>query len=122
MTLQLRCADLVSTAFRNKIGAAQLQRHQQEEQYKALRNEGVPVTEIADYIASSFKSGNGLTQLVIAPDMNVSMQGESINESLMIDTYQSLQRCPFLTSIRIVHFGKMSPEQGVGVMFEIDGK
>jgi hypothetical protein len=109
-------------AIKSKTGEALMERHKQEEQYKALRDEGVPVAEIIDYIANSFKPGNGLDTIVITPDLSTTMQGQSVDEKLMIDTYQALQRCPVLTNIRIVRFGKLPPEQGVGVGFEIDGK
>jgi type IV pilus assembly protein PilM len=109
-------------AIKSKTGEALMERHKQEEQYKALRSEGIPVTEIIDYLANSFKPGNGLDTLSIAPDLSVTVMGQSVNEALMIDLYQTLQRCPVLTGMKIVRFGKMPPEQGVGVSFEIDGK
>jgi Tfp pilus assembly PilM family ATPase len=108
--------------IKGKTSDALMQRRKQEDQYKALREEGVPVTEILDYLANSFRPGSGLDSILIQPDLSIAIQGESINEELMIDTYQTLQRCPVMTNMRIVKFAKLPPEMGVGVGFEVDGK
>jgi len=106
----------------NKIGIAVQERHKQEEQYKALRSEGVPITEIMDYIANSIKPGTGLDSVAINPDLTVTMQGQSVDEAHMIDTNLILQKCPVLSDIRLVRFGQISPELGAGIGFEMVGK
>jgi hypothetical protein len=97
-------------------------RHKQEEQYKALRGEGIPVTEIIDYISNSIKPGTGLDQVAITPDLTVTIQGQSVDEAHMIDTNLILQKCPILTDMKLVRFGQLPPEQGVGYTFEMVGK
>jgi len=99
-----------------------LKRTKQEEQYKALRNEGAPVIEIMDFIANTIKPGTGLDSVVIAPDLTVTIKGDSTSESQMIDTNQNLQKCPVLTDMRIYSFNQLLPEEGIGVSFDITGK
>jgi len=97
-------------------------RRKHEDQYKALRNEGVPVTEVMDYIAYCIKPGTGLSTVIIAPDLSVTIRGQSTNEQQMIQTNESLQKCPFLTDMRIYSFKQLDETTGGGVGFEIRGQ
>lgn len=119
---EISATDATTANLKNQTSATLEDRHKQQEQYTALRAEGVPLAEIIDGIASSVKPGTGLQAVVITPDLSITVTGQSVNEKLMIDTIQSLQKCPVLTDMRIVRFGQLPTEQGVGVGFEMDGK
>lgn len=108
--------------IKGQIDAEISKRRRLDDQYKALRSEGVPITEIIDSIASCIKPGTGLDSVVIAPDLTVTIDGQSINDQLMIDTIEALQKSPVLYDMRIIRFGELSPEQGIGVGFEMVGK
>ena len=123
VSLQVETNETVARAneLKSKTNLVVQERQRQEDQYKALRSEGAPVIEIMDFISNSVKPGSGLDNIQIAPDYRVVIQGQSVNETLLIDFYETLQRCPVLTNIRIVRFGELVPEQGIGYGFEING-
>jgi hypothetical protein len=75
-----------------------------------------------DYISGTIDSRTGLSQVVIAPDLTITIDGSSTNEKVMIDTLTTLQGCPVLRDLTMVHFEQLSEEAGYGVGFTFRGK
>ncbi len=108
--------------IRKKTSVAQEEKHKKEQQYRALRNEGAPLTEIMDYVANTVKPGAGILSVSIANDFNVTIIGQATSETLMIVTNQTLQQCPLLTDLRIINFHQLNNQEGEGVGFQLNAK
>ena len=119
---EIKTKQETASDLRAKTNLANSIREKQAEQFKALRHEGLPLTAMMDYISGTIDSRTGLSQVVIAPDLTITIDGSSTNEKVMIDTLTTLQGCPVLRDLTMVHFEQLSEEAGYGVGFTFRGK
>ncbi|MDR3688779.1 MAG: hypothetical protein P4L46_05310 [Fimbriimonas sp.] len=112
----------VASELRKKTDTTLAHRHNQSEQYKALRHEGVPLTAIMDFISMNLDRATSLNQLVVSTDLTVTIDGSSINEKVMLETQSRLQTCPVIHDLQMVTFYQQPEDAGYGVAFQFKGK
>ncbi len=112
----------VAQDLKSKTDSKLAERHRQDEQFKALRHEGIPLSALMDYTASVIDQGTGLSQVTVLPDLSITFDGESSNQATMIKLLGTLQQCPVLPELGMVSFKQLPQESGFGVAFEFRGK
>ena len=122
MDRDIQVAKNASSIAKSAIDLKVKERHSQADQYRSLRKNAIPATEVLDAIAGSISTGTGLDSVTVALDQTVIIDGQSIDESSMLGTIKSLQDCPLIHDLRINWFHQSSPEKGSNISFEFRGK